>query len=169
MAKSKKKYLSNEQLAELGKPLAEISYKQKSAVYVVVVLSLLLCITLRWELVVLGVILLLMAMYVAFKVPDRKVIDIYDSFLIVYDFEGALGEKIDYDNIVEWSCRSDQTGNSGIILRLDNGEVISKDTFMVTKAYRSFNKVIKEKESRAVAEANKTKSKYTIRNPFKKK
>ncbi len=162
-------YVTPQELGDLGKPLKEITFKPKLTIYVVMAISVVLCITMIWPLVVLGVFFLLMAWYVSVNLPDRKVMDIYQGFLVIYEVDSEKVRKINFEEIEEWSCKAGKSGADSIMLRLTDGEVLYKDTFIINKAYRCLMKLLKEKESRAITERVNKGSKLVFRNPFKKK
>ena len=77
--------------------------------------------------------------------------------------------KINYHDIKEWTVNNKQQGSNGIILILNDGRTIAKETFQINKAYNHLSKVMEEKESRVI-ELNKLRNeKITLENPFKSK
>lgn len=150
--------------------LATIMYKNNIAVYVMVVISIILIITLNIWGIVFGVVLLAVCLFVIFKIEDYKCFEIYQDAVLIYsDKKNGLVIKIDYNDIKEWTVNNRQQGANGIIFVLNDGKTIAKETFQLNKAYSQLSKVMEEKESR-FNELNKLRNeKITLENPFKSK
>ena len=163
------KYLPKELVNCDGILKAEITYKPVFSVYIGLVIGCLLCATLIWQIVILGVFVLALTVVIFKFVNDYKVMDIYDNFLIIYAIEEPLARRVDFADIKEWSCKPGLSSSDSVMIVLNDGEVIYKDTFKINKVYKCLNKLIKEKESRVIKEKEKEGSKLVFKNPFKKK
>ena len=152
-----------------GNLLAQIGFKSNTALIASVIFGLLLCATMIWGLIIAGVVVLALAVFVQMKVKDYKVMDIYDTNLIIYDLDDNNAFRLELSKVKEWTCKHGGAGADAIMLTLDNGEVIYKDTFLLGKAYRNLNKVMPEKESQALKDEENKKSKLKFDIPFFKK
>ena len=109
-------------------------------------------------------------LFVIFKIKDYKCFEIYQDAILIYsDKKDDTVIKINYHDIKEWTVNNKQQGSNGIILILNDGRTIAKETFQINKAYNHLSKVMEEKESRVI-ELNKLRNeKITLENPFKSK
>ena len=150
--------------------LATIMYKNNLAIYVMAVISIVLIITLNIWGVIFGTLLLAVCLFVIFKIKDYKCFEIYQDAILIYsDKKDDTVIKINYHDIKEWTVNNKQQGSNGIILILNDGRTIAKETFQINKAYNHLSKVMEEKESRVI-ELNKLRNeKITLENPFKSK
>ena len=169
MSEINEKYLPEETIVREGKLLASIGYVPNMAFLVCGIVGVLLCVTRLWGLVILGVFIVVLTVSVKVFVKDYKVLDIYDNNLILYDLDNTYARKINYDSIVEWACKHGTSSADAIMLKLNDEEVIYKDTFMIGKAYRVINKLMPEKESQAIKDKENAKTKLKFDIPFFKK
>ena len=162
------KYLPIAEVDLDGELVGSVMYKTKLAPILCSIVAVALCLTLNWILILFAIFILGLAFFITKYVKDQKVADIYDTFIIVYLEDEGLARRIDYDNVVEWTCKHNDSGVDAIMLILEDGETIYKDTFAISKAYKMLNKLIPLKESRKVKEAKDRKFKLKFQNPFAK-
>lgn len=164
-----------DEILDCGTLVKEVFYKPKSAPYICAIFSLLLVITLNWVAIILGVFVFAFVLFVSFKIEDYKTMNIYDRCIVIYDTHDLnKARKVNYEDVEEWTVKSSEGISDALMLKLKNGDVVYKDTFQTGIAYKELNKIMPEKESRAVqAEKNKKRSaKFKFKFPsfnFKKK
>lgn len=164
-----------EEIQDCGNFIMDVFYKPKGAPIVCGIISILLIITLNWIAIILGVFVLAIILFVQFKIEDYKTMTIYDRSVVIYDTHDLnKARKVCYEDVEEWTVKSSEGISDAVMLKLKDGEVVYKDTFQTSIAYKQLNKIMPEKESRAVqAEKNKQRSaKFKFKFPsfnFKKK
>ena len=152
-----------------GKYLNTIMYKPTLSIYIIFFCSIFLLLFVHQLFaILLGIFLAVMSAFVMFGVQDYKVADVYDDGILIYaDETGEKGAKINLEDIVEWSVLSNDTASNAIMLKLQDGRTIYKNTFQMNKAYKSLMAVLNGKETRQI-EMEKNKNKELVfRNPFK--
>lgn len=173
MERDLKNYIPENEITGCGKLIKNIMFKPKAAPIVCTFFAILLILIKSWISIALAIFTIVMVVYVALKVKDYKTISIYDNCIVLYDtHQTDLARKIDYSDVVEWTVKASQGASDALMLKLNTGEIIYKDSFQVSSVYRELNKLMPERESRAIqAEKNKQSSaKFKFRFPkFKKK
>lgn len=173
MERDLKDYIPENEITGCGNCIKNIMFKPKSAPIICGVFALLLLLIRSWISIALAIFTIAMVLYVALKVDDYKTISIYDNCIVLYDTkQPELARKIDYADVVEWTVKASEGASDALMLKLSSGEILYKDTFQVSLVYKELNKLMPEKESRAIqAEKNKqTSAKFKFRFPkFKKK
>ena len=122
--------------------------------------------------IVLGVFVLAFVLFVYLKVQDYITLSIYPSFVLVYQLGNSeMVRKIYYEDVEEWTCKDSEGKSNAVMIKLKTQEVIYKDTFQTSKAYGKFDKIMHEKETRAIQqEKNRQRElKFKFKWPFKKK
>ena len=110
--------------------------------------------------------------FVFLKVEDYLTLSIFPTFVLVYQLGSTeMVRKINYEDIEEWTCKDNEGKSNCVMIKLKTQEVIYKDTFQSSKVYGKFDKIMHEKETRAIQqEKNRQREfKFKFRWPFKKK
>ncbi|MBO7698102.1 MAG: hypothetical protein J6S38_03580 [Erysipelotrichaceae bacterium] len=145
-----------EEVKAQGRFVKAIGFKPKTAPIVCIVIGVLLIAIRNIYTIILGVFFILMALLVLRLVKDYKVMDIFDEGIMVYgDKENKTACFIPFSEIKMWSIRRED-GHDAIMLELESGEKLFKDTFEVDKVYRTLYSLIREKEDKYI-EAQKNK------------
>ena len=98
---------------------------------------------------VIGIILIVAALYYIFIVKDRHTVDVYDDSVVIYsENDQTLAKKIMYDDIFEWSFFDSNVKNSCIILTLNDYSTVTTTTFQLSKYFNALRTTIPEKELR---------------------
>ena len=170
MSEEKSLILPIGEIENKGTLIGEIFYKPKMPTIICVVVGIVCVASLKPVAVALGAFILAVAVFVIFKIKDYKTIGIYDSYLIVYSTKDPnYARRIEFNDIVEWTCKSSEGISDALMLKLKSGEILYKDTFQTSLVYKTMNRVIPEKETRKVREAESKKKKLKFSWPFKKK
>ena len=166
MSERNSKAIPVEEIVREGDPLARIRYIANTATIISLIFGGLLCVTLNWGFVISGLLIIALTILVKINVRDYQVLDIYDDYLIVYELDTAYARRIAITDIKEWTGKPGKAGADAVMLILNDGEVIYKDTFMISKAYRTLNKIMPEKESQAIKDEENKKTKLKFDIPF---
>ena len=169
MSKNKDKYVAIDNISRDGDLRLALKYKPRLAYFTCLAVGCLLCITLHWAAIVMGLFLICLAVFMELTVKDYQVMDIYENFLIVYDLENDKARRIEFDDIVEWTCKHGMTNADSVMIKLQDGEYIYKDSFLSNRAYRVLNKLMPKKESQIVKDKENAKSKLKFDIPFIKR
>lgn len=128
------------------KPKKTIMTKPYFAIYSCITISLLLIIS--QKIAILGYIILPFALLVLWKVPNKKQLEFYDDYLLIYSEKNKeMCEKIEYKNIVEWVVRQGQQGGDCLIFRLEGNIYKQVESFRAVSIVRELNAIIPEKEA----------------------
>ena len=152
----------------------QIMFKPKGTLYGGLVAGVVLLFLKHPLFIGLGVFILALDLFVIFKVNDYTTLTIYPTFVLVHQLDHAENVRVvEFEDIEEWTAKDNEGKTNCIIFKLKSGEMIYKDTFESTKAFNRLNKLMPEKEMRAVqARKNREKKvefKFRFKNPFKKK
>lgn len=152
-----------------SKHIETIMFKPRESQYICIALGIILFFVNHILARILGVFFVVMAFLVIYFVKDRKVAEIYETGIVIYNpVDIDLAYFINYGDVSMWEVNHDN-GHDSIILTLNDQRRAVFDSFQISKAYNALDKVIHDKEKRAI-EAKKNKEKHwEIRNPFKRK
>ncbi len=149
--------------------IGEVNFKPNRAIIIAFIAALALILTRHPLAIVLAAFILGIALYVHYNVKDRKTVGVYDNYLIVYGSENPeLARRIDFEDIVEWECKTNQNGADAVMLKLNDEEVIYKDTFQLPLAAKLLRKALPAKDSRKIKEEKNKNKKLKFDNPFKR-
>lgn len=167
-------YVEKSTLELPGEPIALIMYKPKTTLLLAAIFTVAFILMGQLLTILLGIFIMAFALFVQFAIKDYPTLEIYPDFTLVYKLDSlSLVRKVKYEDVEEWSSLSSEGKTNAMMFKLNNGEVIYKDTFCSSKAYRVFKKLMGDKESRVVAhrkmeEKNKNiKFKFRFKLPFK--
>ena len=91
-----------------------------------------------------------MGAFVLVYVKDRKVMDIFDKGVMVYEGrDSARAYWFTFDELEDWEV-SHENGHDTIEFLLLSGQRIIKDSFEADRAYRTLYGLVKEKERRYI-------------------
>lgn len=137
--------------------LDSISFKPKKAPIICIVFGMaFFAIKSIWA-ILLGLFMIVMAIFVIKFVEDKKVIDIYqDGALIYKPDDNQYAYFLKYSDIVEWEVK-DENGHDYISFKFADGYKMIVETFEITRVYNALDQVIHDKEARAIQhEKNKS-------------
>ncbi len=135
-----------------GEYVKSVYFKNKTSSIIILITGLLLFLIKSIYAYLLGAFGICVALFVLFKIEDHKAFDIYKGFLIIYtNDEGTKGFRVDFDDIAEWTTRSNVSGVDAIMIRLKNGQLFYKNTFQLGRFYETMMRLLPEKESRVMA------------------
>ena len=98
---------------------------------------------------VIGIVLIIAALYYIFIARDRHTVDVYDDSVVIYsENDQTMARKIMYDDIYEWSFFDSNVKNSCIILTLNDYSTVTTTTFQLSKYFNALRTTIPEKELR---------------------
>ena len=152
--------------------ICDINYKPTFSLILGAIFGILMFFTGNIIAIVLGIFVLAFVIFVHFKVEDYLTLSIYPSYVLVYKLDSSeLVRKIYYEDIEEWTCKDSDGKSNCVMIKLKTQEVIYKDTFQSSKVYGKFDKIMHEKETRAIQqEKNRQREfKFKFKWPFKKK
>ncbi len=150
-----KEYVELSSLELTGKHICDINYKPTSTLigaFVFVALMVVLTVfTKSIYGVILGVFVLVYAIFVTKTVKDYRTLSIYDTYVLVSKLDSPNEvKKINYEDVEEWTCKNNEGKANCVMFKLKDGEVIYKDTFQFNKAFNELNKLMPEKETMAI-------------------
>lgn len=157
-----------------GNHICDINYKPNSTLIGAFIFSALMVITLNIYCVILGIFVLVYAVFVTKTVTDYRTLSIYDTYVLISEIDNAdKVRKVNYEDIQEWACKNNEGKANCVMFKLKDGEVIYKDTFQFNKAFNELNKIMPEKETMAIKRERQrqVQMKFKFRLPkfFKKK
>ncbi len=146
-------FVNVEELKPEGKLIKKIGFKSKFSEVLFFIIGAALCFTFNTYAIILGLFLISIALAVFVLVKDYKTLDIYEKGVVVYDTKDVTkGLYIPYDDLQEWTGKYSEYGSpEAIMFKLKSGQQIYKNTFLANTAFLRLNKLIGEKESKAIA------------------
>ena len=129
--------------------LKTIMYKNNTAVYLAIPIALGLILIRHVLTIITGFVILAAVFFALTRVKDRKVVDMYDGCLVIYDEKDLeLARKLLLEDIYEWTIRDSNQNASCAIFIMNYGERISRNTFQLVKCYNTLRDLMPDKESR---------------------
>ena len=129
--------------------LKTIMYKNNTAVYLAIPIALGLILIRHVLTIITGFVILAAVFFALTRVKDRKVVDMYDGCLVIYDEKDLeLARKLLLEDIYEWTIRDSNQNASYAIFTMNYGERISRNTFQLVKCYNTLRDLMPDKESR---------------------
>lgn len=147
---------------EIRKIVKSFMFKPVLAIWTMFALGLVLLLTPLWPL---GIVILLLVTVVLFFIPNRKVMDIYDEGILIYNRNDAdLAQDIRFDNIKEWKIQTGKSSSILLILWLENDDYAYSEVNSGSKLVRILNNIIPEKEANymRLKEMEKLKTPFTF-------
>ena len=118
-----------------------------------------------WLLFGLGIFCAAMAVFVYRNLEDKPTIDVYETFMILYDPDDiTLGRQVMYDDIEEWNV---VPNSNSVRFLMKDGKEMFKDTFNGEDVYKYLIQVMPDKEKVEKEKERNRKSKLRFHNPFK--
>ena len=131
-----------------GQFLKAICFKPKKAPVICGIAGLLMLAVPNLPVRILGVFFIAMSFAVLKYVRDFKVMDIFDKGVMIYGDEDARTACfIPFEDIKMWTVKH-QDGHDMTGITLQDGSTIVMHSFEADKAYRTLNRLLKEKEER---------------------
>ena len=125
-----------------------IGFKPKRAPLFCMILGVLLLIPNNLIVRLLGLFFIAMGLLVLLKVKDYKVMDLFDTGVMVY---GDRGKRtacfLPFEDLKEWEV-SHESGHDTIEFVMNDGRIVVKDSFEADSAYRVLYQLAREKERR---------------------
>ncbi|NLZ75092.1 MAG: hypothetical protein GX914_01155 [Erysipelotrichia bacterium] len=146
-------YVDIAELKPEGKLIKAIGFKSKLSETIALMVGIALCATLNIYAIILGLFFIVLSVVVMVLVKDYKTIDIYEKGVIIYNSNDVTkAAYIPYKDLQEWGGKYSEYGSSeAIMFKLKDGETIYKNTFLANRAYIYLNRLLSEKESKAIA------------------
>lgn len=146
-----KEYVELSSLELTGNHICDINYKPNRTLIGAFVFAALMVITMNIYCVIIGVFVLIYAVFVYKTVEDYRTLSIYDTYVLITELDNPEKvRKINYDDVEEWTCKNNEGKANCVFFKLKDGEMIYKDTFQFNQAYNELNKIMPEKESMAI-------------------
>ena len=137
------------QITVNGTFVKTIMYKNNTAVYLAIPIALGLILIRHVLTIITGFVILAAVFFALTRVKDRKVVDMYDGCLVIYDEKDLeLARKLLLEDIYEWTIRDSNQNASCAIFTMNYGERISRNTFQLVKCYNTLRDLMPDKESR---------------------
>ena len=142
-------YVLVSQITVSGNLIKTIMYKNNTAVYLAIPIALGLILIRHVLTIITGFVILAAVFFALTRVKDRKVVDMYDGCLVIYDEKDLeLARKLLLEDIYEWTIRDSNQNASCAIFTMNYGERISRNTFQLVKCYNTLRDLMPDKESR---------------------
>lgn len=142
-------YVPVSQITVSGNLIKTIMYKNNTAVYLAIPIALGLILIRHVLTIITGFVILAAVFFALTRVKDRKVVDMYDGCLVIYDEKDLeLARKLLLEDIYEWTIRDSNQNASCAIFTMNYGERISRNTFQLVKCYNTLRDLMPDKESR---------------------
>ena len=142
-------YVPVSQITVSGNLIKTIMYKNNTAVYLAIPIALGLILIRHVLTIITGFVILAAVFFALTRVKDRKVVDMYDGCLVIYDEKDLeLARKLLLKDIYEWTIRDSNQNASCAIFTMNYGERISRNTFQLVKCYNTLRDLMPDKESR---------------------
>lgn len=146
-----KEYVELSSIELTGNHICDINYKPNSTLIGAFIFAALMIITMNIYCIIIGVFVLVYAVFVTKTVNDYRTLSIYDTFVLISELDNSdKVRKINYDDVEEWTCKNNEGKANCVMFKLKDGEVIYKDTFQFGKAFNELNKLMPTKESMAI-------------------
>ena len=142
-------YVPVSQITVSGNLIKTIMYKNNTAVYLAIPIALGLILIRHVLTIITGFVILAAGFFALNRVKDRKVVDMYDGCLVIYDEKDLeLARKLLLEDIYEWTIRDSNQNASCAIFTMNYGERISRNTFQLVKCYNTLRDLMPDKEFR---------------------
>ena len=148
------KYINIEEVKTEGNFIKAINFKPKMPIFIVGAIGIALLFVNHLVARILGAFCILISFFVFKEIEDYKVLDIFDKGIMVYgDKQAKFACFIPFDLIKEWNINRDN-GHDTLEIKLEDGRVVYKDSFEISKAYRTLYNLLKEKEKNYIKAQN---------------
>lgn len=142
-------YVLVSQITVSGILIKTTMYKNNTAVYLAIPIALGLILIRHVLTIITGLVILAAIFFALTRVKDRKVVDMYDDCLVIYDEKDPeLARKLLLEDIYEWTIRDSNQNASCAIFTMNYGERITRNTFQLVKCYNTLRDLMPDKESR---------------------
>ena len=142
-------YVPVSQITVSGNLIKTTMYKNNTAVYLAIPIALGLILIRHVLTIITGLVILVAVFFALTKVKDRRVVDMYDDCLVIYDEKDPeLARKLLLEDIYEWTIRDSNQNASCAIFTMNYGERITRNTFQLVKCYNTLRDLMPDKESR---------------------
>lgn len=153
---------------ETRKSIKSFMFKPTIAIWTMFAFGLALLFTPLW---LLGILILILVGAVVFLIPNRKVLDIYEDGILIYDRnEQDIAQDIRFNIIKEWKIQSGKASGVMLILLLEDDYYACCEVNNSTKLVSILNGLIPEKEANYIRlkEMEKLKTPFSF-DVFKRK
>ena len=149
MSNMEDKYIKTDEIEITGNLVRRVMFKNPIPAIATIVAGASLFLLKDTATTIIGIVLIIAALYYIFIARDRHTVDVYDDSLVIYnENDQTLARKIMYDDIYEWSFFDSNVKNSCIILTLNDYSTITTTTFQLSKYFNALRTTIPEKELR---------------------
>lgn len=152
-----------------GKLDTTINFKPTTAPIICIVIGVVLLIPNILLVRLLGMFFIGMAVLVIYTVKDKKVADIYDNGVLIYNpKKEGYAFFLKYKDVKMWKVDHSE-GHDAIIFTLHNSYRTGFDSFQANKAFNAINKYIPEKEERVIQQERIRSKPSTLIDNIKRK
>lgn len=119
--------------------------KPMIAIITMAVVAVVLLFTALWPL---GIFIMIIVAITVFKVPNRKVLAVYNDALMIYDRKDAsIAQFVPFDKIKEWKIQPGKTSGDILFLLLEEDDMAFAELYGSSKLIRILSNLIPEKDS----------------------
>ncbi len=137
----------------LGKPVYRMTLRPILVLVIMTTFGLSLVLAgiqnfgLNWGIILFGTIILLLVIINIVKVKDRRIADLYEDLLVIYDAEDQTkGFLLPFSDIETWEFKSDAAFGDKLVFLLKNGEYYVLENYRGRKVIAMLHKKAPEKE-----------------------
>ena len=140
-------------LPQSEKPVASINIKPYVAIIVCAILGVVMIVTNFAAL--LGVALLLLALFVLWKTPNYRIFEAYPDYFVYYTRgDEEYCQMVRWDEVQEWVFRQGKAGMDLITVKVSEDEFVMLNAYSSTKLVHCFNKFAYDKEAHRIQQKN---------------
>ena len=138
--------MSVDEVAALGTPTMTLTTKPYVAIYTCLIASILMIIS--KSLAILGIFMLVLAIFALWKIPNEKRVEFYEKCLVIYlPNQNDVCQKVEFNEIIEWRVKQGKTGADEFLLRLEGNKYITTPCFNSVKLFKKLNSIMPEREA----------------------
>ncbi|KAF0226443.1 MAG: hypothetical protein FD133_221 [Erysipelotrichaceae bacterium] len=137
----------------LGKPVYRMTLRPILVLVIMTTFGLSLVLAgiqnfgLNWGIILFGTIILILVIIFILKVKDRRIADLYEELLVIYDFEDqSKGFLLPFSDIETWEFKTDAVFKDTLVFLLKNGETYVLENYRGQKVISMLHKKAPEKE-----------------------
>lgn len=129
------------------KPLKIVKEKPYIAIFACMIAGIIIPIVYR-PLWMLSIIMVVPAMIIMIKVPNRLEVVFYDKYVIIYTrSDNVFCQKVFYDEIEQWVLKQGKASGDLLSLKLLDGKCIYANVFNSMSIVKMFNKIMPDREA----------------------
>ena len=149
------KELINIASLNLGKPVYRMTLRPILVLIIMTTFGLSLVLAgiqnfgINWGIILFGAIILILVVINVLKVKDRRIADLYEELLVIYDVEDQTkGFLLPFSDIETWEFKTDAAFGDKLVFLLKNGEAYDLQNYRRRKVISMLHKKAPEKEDK---------------------